>query len=118
MGYNLEVNTHNLPDNIEDLEQNKKLTLFKNIFEVIEGYFDDKISNLYGIWLTSERCVKKIYCDVSNNQETSLILTISNLSLSYDSSELFGGSGPVSVSGHGVTKLNMRKNFVIRLFLI
>lgn len=69
MGYNLGVNTHNLPDTIEDLGQNKKLTLFKNIFEVIEGYFDDKISNLYGIWLTSERCVKKIYCDVSNNQE-------------------------------------------------
>lgn len=70
MVYNLGVNTCNLPNTIEDLEQNKKLTLFKNIFEAIEGYFDDKISNLYGIWLTSERCIKKFYCDVSNNQET------------------------------------------------
>lgn len=70
MGYNLGINTCSLPDNIENLGQTNKLKLFKNIFGVIESYFDDKISNLYGIWLTSEKYVKKFYCDVSNSQET------------------------------------------------
>lgn len=77
-GYNLGVNTCNLPNIIEDLEQPKKLKLFKNIFDVIENYFDDEISNLYGIWLTSERCVKKFYYNVFNGQETYNKYTIKN----------------------------------------
>lgn len=95
MGYNLGVNTCSLPDIIGDLEQSKKLKLFKNIFGTIENYFDDEISNLYGIWLTSERCVKKFYCDVSINQETYNKYNIKNCKV-FPISDL-GGEGSLLV---------------------
>lgn len=110
MGYNLGVNICNLPDTIEALEQSKKLKLFKNIFGVIEGYFDDEISNLYGIWLTSERCVKKFYCNVSNGQETYNKYNIKNCKV-FPISDLMGEGSLLVLKKHPSTLIAETLNY-------